>query len=52
MHIIVLGLSETSPPPDGYLPMKPGFTTVCSNYISMEGHNSKQGNFYNILFLV
>lgn len=53
MYIIALVVSETSPPPDGYLPMKPGFTTVCGNYMSMEGHgNSKQGNFCNILFLV
>jgi len=34
-------ISETSPPPDGYLPMKPGYT-FC-NYVSMEGHTSKQG---------
>ncbi|XP_050434568.1 insulin receptor substrate 1-B isoform X2 [Adelges cooleyi] len=35
-------IPETSPPPDGYLPMKPGFT-VCNNYMAMGGRsNSKQ----------
>lgn len=39
-----LGVSEISPPPDGYLPMKPGYT-FCS-YMTMEGHTtSKQGKF-------
>lgn len=43
-----LGVSETLPPPDGYLPMKPGYT-FC-NYVSMEAqNNSKQGAFFTIL---
>lgn len=42
----MLGVSETSPPPDGYLPMKPGYT-LCNNYVTMDGHsNSHKGNFY------
>ncbi|XP_025409244.1 insulin receptor substrate 1-B isoform X2 [Sipha flava] len=35
------GVSESSPPPDGYLPMKPGYTFQ-NYYTLMEGHNSKQ----------
>ncbi|XP_050544148.1 uncharacterized protein LOC126907116 isoform X2 [Daktulosphaira vitifoliae] len=33
------GIPETSPPPDGYLPMKPGFT-VCNTYMTMGGQNN------------
>lgn len=46
-----LGISETSPPPpDGYLPMKPGYT-YSNNYVNgmtMEGQcvSSKHGNFF------
>lgn len=51
MYITSAGVSETSPPPDGYLPMKPGYT-FC-NYVSMEGHNnSKQGNFHYLVILI
>lgn len=45
-YLYKLGASETSPPPDGYLPMKPGYT-FC-NYVSMDAqNNSKQGKFCN-----
>jgi hypothetical protein len=47
-NFYLLGVSESSPPPDGYLPMKPGYTFQ-NYYTLMEGHNSKQGNL-NFIF--
>ncbi|KAF0764399.1 insulin receptor substrate 1-like isoform X1 [Aphis craccivora] len=38
------GTSGTSPPPDGYLPMKPGYTfsSNCVNVMPLDGHNNSK----------